>query len=195
MTDEIVRLAEFSDEDEIMRLLTVMHAEGGIMPLDEIEAKKTFHLAFNRQGGILGVIGEPGNIKAMIFLLISRFWYTKEHHLEELFNFVRPDVRKTPQNYAARLIDFARSCSDEMTKLAGKPIPLTIGVLTNQRMEGKVRLYRRSLGFPAGAWFVHGAKWQNEEPNEDFWREPFPKRGKAGGRELRHLKTVGGRDG
>ena len=171
MTEEVVRIATIADEDEIMRLLTVMHAEGGIMPLDETEAKKTFHLAFNRQGGILGVIGEPGNIKAMIFLLISRFWYTKEHHLEELFNFVRPDVRGTHQNYGTRLIEFAKACSDEIK------IPLTIGVLTNYRLQGKVRLYRRSLGVPAGAWFVHGAKWQNEEPNEDFWKDPFPKRG------------------
>jgi len=185
MTEEKVRIASIADEDEIMRLLGQMHAEGGVMPLDEMEAKKTFHLAFNRQGGILGVIGEPGDIKAMIYLLISRFWYTKANHLEELFNFVRPDVRKAPQNYATQLIDFAKTCAKEIN------IPLTIGVLTNYRMEGKVRLYRRSLGVPAGAWFVFNSKWQNEEPNEDFWREPFPKRGKSG-REPRHLKSVGG---
>src|SRR6185369_494946 len=117
---EKVRIAGLADEDEIMRLLGQMHAEGGVMPLDEMEAKKTFHLAFNRQGGILGVIGEPGDIKAMIFLLISKFWYTREFHLEELFNFVRPDVRKSPQNYASRLIDFAKRSSDEIK------IPLTI---------------------------------------------------------------------
>jgi hypothetical protein len=183
---EKVRIASIADEDEIMGLLTIMHAEGGVMPLDEMEAKKTFHLAFNRKGGILGVIGEPGNIKAMIYLLISRFWYSRANHLEELFNFVRPDVRNSPQEYAWQLIDFAKSCSDEIG------IPLTIGVLTNYRMQGKVRLYRRKLGVPAGAWFVYGARWQNEEPNEDFWREPFPKRGKAGGKDVRHLKTVGG---
>jgi hypothetical protein len=183
---EVVRIANQSDEDEIMGLLHLMHAEGGIMPLDEMKAKQTFRLAFNRQGGILGVIGEPGDIKAMIFLLISCYWYTSDYHLEELFNFVRPDVRKSPQNYAARLIDFAKSCSDEIK------IPLTIGVLTNTRMEGKVRLYRRSLGVPSGAIFVHGATWQNERSNEDFWKDPFPKRGKAGGRDLRPLKLVGG---
>ena len=182
---ESVRIAIQSDEDEIMNLLAIMHAEGGILPLDEMEARNTFRMAFNRQGGILGVIGESGDIKAMIFLLISRFWYTKHHHLEELFNFVRPDVRKSKENYAPRLIDFAKSCSDEIG------IPLTIGILTNQRMEGKVRLYRRSLGVPAGAWFVHGANWQNES-NEDFWKEPFPKRGRVStGKDARRLRAVG----
>lgn len=158
------------------------------MPLDEMEAKKTFDLAFNRQGGIIGVIGTPGDIKAMIFLLMSRFWYSRSYHLEELFNFVRPDLRKSPQNYASQLINFAKSCSDSIN------IPLTIGVLTNHRMEGKVRLYRRSLGVPAGAWFVHmpeGKHWQSEL-NEDFWKDPFPKRGKAGGRDARPFKVVGG---
>ncbi len=153
-----------------------------------MSAKRTFDLAFDRQGGILGVIGESGDIKAMIFLLISRFWYTNFHHLEELFNFVRPDVRSSAANsakdgYAFRLIDFAKKCSDEIK------LPLTIGILTNQRMEGKVRLYRRALGVPAGAWFVHGAKWQNES-NEEFWKEPFPKRGKD---NLRLRAVNGGR--
>lgn len=185
---ESVRIASLQDEDEIMRLLGQMHAEGGILPLDEMEARNTFRLAFNRQGGILGVIGDPGDIKAMIFLLISKFWYTKHHHLEELFNFVRPDVRKSKENYAPRLIEFAKQCSNEIV------IPMTIGILTNQRMEGKVRLYRRCLGVPAGAWFVHfpeGMGWQNEA-NEEFWKEPFPKRGRvSNGRDMR-LRSVGG---
>lgn len=172
---EKVRIATYSDEDEVMQLLTIMHAEGGLLPLDEMSARSTFRMAFDRKGGILGVIGEPGDIRAMIFLLISRFWYTKEHHLEELFNFVRPDVRgkALSHNYGQSLIKFAKECSDEIK------IPLTIGVLTNRRMEAKVRLYRRELGTPAGAWFVHlpsGVKWQNELVNDEFWKEPFPRK-------------------
>ena len=80
---EVVRIAGLDDEGEIMLLLNQMHAEGGIMPLDMQEASSMFHRAFNRQGGILGVIGEPGDIKAMIYLLISKYWYTKKPHLEE----------------------------------------------------------------------------------------------------------------
>ena len=101
---EVVRVASVSDEPEIMNLLSQMHAEGGIMPLDQMEASAMFHRAFNRQGGILGVIGEPGDIKAMIYLLMSRFWYSRAYHLEELFNFVRPEMRKSKENYAQRMI-------------------------------------------------------------------------------------------
>ena len=188
MTIEKVRIAQLPDEPEIMLLLNQMHSEGGIMPLDQMEASAMFHRAFNRQGGILGVIGEPGDIKAMIYLLISKFWYTKQYHLEELFNFVRPDMRKSKDNYAQRMIKFAKDCSDEIG------LPLTIGVLTNIRMEGKVRLYQRELGVPVGAWFGHNLHWVNEEPNVQFWKEPFPKRNRvASGKDVRQLRVASGK--
>lgn len=163
---EAVRIATKSDETEILRLLHLMHEEGGLLPLNEECAKQTFDRAFYRRGGIIGVIGEPGNIKAAIYLLITRFWYTLDNHLEEIFNFVHPEHRKS--DYAKRLIAFAKECSDEIG------IPLMIGVLTNHRLESKVRLYRRSLGNPAGAFFVYNANWPNAQPpSEEFWRSPF----------------------
>ena len=88
------------------------------------------------------------------------------------FNFVRPDERKT--DYAKRMIAFAKRCSDNVK------LPLVIGVLTNERMEGKVRLYRRNLGYPAGAFFVYnGWNGNAEASNEDFWKSPFPGKAKA----------------
>jgi len=186
---EVVRIAQPSDLPEIQLLYNQLHSENGLMPLDMQMTTEMMNRAFNKDGGILGVIGEPGDIKAMIYLLIARLWYTKNHHIEELFNFVRPDMRKSKENYAQRLIEFAKKCSDEIG------LPLTIGVMTNQRMEGKVRLYQRSLGVPAGAWFVHmppNCKWQNEEPNTQFWKEPFPKRNRvSSGRDLRLRPTNG----
>lgn len=171
---EDVRIATSADAQEIIQLLHVMHSESGMMPLDEGCANEFFSRAFDKKGGIIGVIGSPGDIKAMIYLLVTRFWYTNENHLEECFNFVRPDMRKT--DYARTLIQFAQKCSDSIK------IPLVIGVLTNNRMEGKVRLYRRALGIPAGAFFVYGANWSMAEPsNEDFWRAPFPDRKKTNG--------------
>jgi len=189
---EVVRIDQPSDEDEIMQLFTLMHSEGGLMPLDEMEARSMLHRVFNRQGGILGVIGEPGHIKAMIYLLISKFWYTKHFHLEELFNFVRPDCRldgeSAKERYGTKLIQFAKKCSDEIG------LPLTIGVLTNIRMEAKVRMYQRELGVPAGAWFVHfpnGTSWQNQLPNNEFWRDTFGNRATRKMRERHTMTAVG----
>lgn len=166
MTEEKVRIATRDDTPELINLLHMMHAESGLMPLDEQCAAEFFERAFSKKGGIIGVIGDSGDIRAAMYLLLTRFWYTREHHLEECFNFVRHDMRKT--DYARKLLAFAKECSDTIK------IPLVIGVLTNQRMEGKVRLYRRSLGIPAGAFFVYRANWSMVEPSsEDFWRAPF----------------------
>jgi len=170
---ETVRIATKADEPEIIRLLHLMHAEGGMLPLDLGRAREMFAQAFDRKGGIMGVIGGPGNIKAMIYLFMSKYWYTNADHLEEVFNFVSPEHRKA--GYGKDLIVFAKECADKIC------VPLVIGVLTNQRMEEKVRLYRRVLGTPCGAFFVYGANFANLElSNNKFWkdileRQPKPK--------------------
>ncbi len=158
-----MRTATAADEPEILRLLHSMHQEGGLLPLDESHARAMFARAFNRKGGIIGVIGSPAAIEGMIYLLLTRFWYTGADHLEELFNYVHPDHRRA--GHAGTLIRFAKTCADEIK------LPLAIGVLTNHRMAEKVRLYRRYLGPPAGAFFVYNASWVNQEDeNADIWK-------------------------
>ncbi len=165
MTDKKeVRIATRADEDGLIALLRQMHAESGLFDLDEVEMRNTFARAFDRQGGLIGVIGKPDNIEAGVYLLITRFWYTTQNHLEDLFNFVRSDSRKS--NYADTLLKFSKKCADEIG------IPLILGVLTNQRVEAKVRLYRRQLGIPVGAVFAYNTSWVNERPiNGSLWNE------------------------
>ena len=74
-----------------------------------------------------------------------------------------PEYRKS--NYADALIRYAQHCQEKLG------VPLLIGVLTNLRMLSKVRLYRRRLGMPAGAFFVEGAEWVNERaPDLELWK-------------------------
>jgi GNAT superfamily N-acetyltransferase len=164
-----VRLATREDEPELLRLLHIMHSEGGLLPLDIPRAREWFGMAFDRKGGIFGVIdepGKPGNIRAMIYLFMARYWYTKVYHIEEVFNFVRPDQRQT--SCARELIEFAKDCAKQSDML------LVIGVLTNHRTEEKVRLYRRVLGLvPSGAIFAYNAKWVNLESSSSFWKDIF----------------------
>lgn len=171
-TKSPIRLATPADEPEILQLLHVMWKESGWRPLDIECARELFARAFARQGGILAVIGVPGHIRGMIYLLITRTWYTRDNHLEELFCWVHPEHRKS--DYSKLLIDYAKSCSDQISEQAGKKVPLLMGVLTNRRMAAKVRLYRRFFGIPVGAFFVHNADWVNkaELSEEDIFRVP-----------------------
>jgi GNAT superfamily N-acetyltransferase len=159
-----VRVATRQDEAQLIELLEQMHAEGGLLPLSVYRARDMFARSFDRKGGIIGVIGAEGDIEAAIGLLLTNFWYTDETHIEEYFLFVRPDRRRS--NHAKTLIEFARRCAEAIK------IPLVIGVLSHQRMESKVRLYRRQLGPPSGAFFVVNSAWNAIDPSEhDFWRE------------------------
>lgn len=171
-TQSNIRLAQPSDEPEIIRLIQMMHAENGWQPLDTDCVRETLARAFDRKGGIMAVIGTPGHIRAMIFVMITRWWFTRHNHLDELFNWVHPDHRNS--DYAKLLIEYVKTCSDELSETMGQKVPLMMGVLTNRRMGAKVRLYRRFFGMPVGAFFLHNAGWVNHDnlTEEDFWRVP-----------------------
>lgn len=164
-----VRIADWNDEPEIIRLLHMMWAEGGMFPLDIEKSREAFAKAFSHKGGIIGVVGDPGNLEAMIFLGIGQYWYTKDDHLGEIFNYVRPDCRRS--GHAKDLILFGRSTAEKLG------MPLVIGVMSNLRTEGKVLLYKRLLGIPVGAYFVYGVKWVNVDlAGTPFWRNLFRKK-------------------
>lgn len=157
--------ATLSDLPEFMRLFKIMHHENGMFDLDEDCVLETFNRAVKNKEGVIGLIKGPlGDLRAMLYLLITRYYYTQQFHLEELFNFVSPEFRKT--NYADTLLRYAIHCQKQLN------IPLVIGVLTGSRMEAKVRLYRRRLGMPSGAFFVQGAapEYFERAKSFDLWR-------------------------
>lgn len=184
----VVRLAAKVEEEELMEMCREIHAENGLVSMSEDKVRGMLNKAFNREGGIVGVIGKPGALEGIIMIVMAKFWSSDDDHLEELFSYVRrpfrtkfngPATIKMP--HAEALVNFAKKCSDEIG------IPLVIGIITNKRMSGKVRLYRSILGYPAGAYFVVNPKWIGGEDltNEDFWKVPFPKDTQDARREKR----------
>lgn len=149
-----VRLARPGDADGIMAMLREMHAETGMMGLSEKRVEAMIGRAFSKTGGAtIGVIGPPGKLEASICLLISSIWYSHDFHLEELWNFVRAPYRGVRDNagvhHVDRLVEFAKRCGDETA------LPVLIGIMSGIRTEAKVRKYRRLLGEPIGAFFLH----------------------------------------
>jgi hypothetical protein len=147
LTTSRVRRAEPADEPEILAMCREMHAENGMFTMSDERVREIIGRAFNRQGAIIGVIGESGRLEGSIYLMITSIWYSTDWHLEELWNFVRPQFRKTGN--AEELIRFAKRCGDEIG------LPVVIGIMSNIRTEAKVRIYRRQLGNPIGAFFLH----------------------------------------
>lgn len=145
-----VRFADRCDLDELMFLCRELHAENAMLDINEDKVRAMLMSHFNRTGGVIGVIGQPGGLEGAIVMHMSQMWYSDQWLLEELFSFVLPEYRRS--NNAKDLIDFAKYCA----KLIG--VPLLIGILSNKRTEAKIGLYRRRLGQPAGAFFVANAE-------------------------------------
>ncbi len=146
MTSEI-RLATAADEEEVFAICKELHVENALFEISEPKVRGMLRKAFDKQGGIIGLIGPPGKVEAVMFLLISGFWYSDEYHLEELFSFCRPQYRKSA--HAKTLVAWAKHMADELH------LKLVTGILSTERTAAKVRLYRMQLGDPTGAFFVH----------------------------------------
>lgn len=142
-----VRKATPDDAPELMELCRELHAENGMFEMNESKVAAMLEKAFRQQGAIIGALGPTGGIEGAIFMLISSFWYTSDWCLEELFNYVKPEHRRSTN--AKELINFGKRCSDELG------IPLVIGVVSNERTKAKVGLYQRQLADPVGAYFLH----------------------------------------
>jgi hypothetical protein len=146
-----VRMAKPEDEDEIFAICKLLHEENGIFPMSDTKVRARIHECLYQRGGIMGVVGKPGQIEAVICLSLAQgAWYTDAYSLDEHFAFVLPNHRRSEN--AKELIIFAKACANELG------LPLQIGVLSNERTEAKVRLYQRQLGAPAGAFFLVGAQ-------------------------------------
>jgi hypothetical protein len=153
MPDIKVRIGTPADVDEVMRLAMLGSEENGFVESDPACLLGEIWPALNRNHGIMGVIGKPGEkAEGAVLLRVGKMWYSHQQVLEEKAIFIDPDFRNAKGGRARMLVEFSKQAAD-MLKL-----PLIIGVLSNHRTEGKVRLYQRQFGPPSGAFFLYGAK-------------------------------------
>lgn len=99
------------------------------------------------QPGMIGVIDGPGKtLQGSIALRLTQLYYSRHYLIEELWNFVHPEHRRSLN--ARGLIGYAKRMSEELS------LPLLIGIVSNIRTEEKIRLYGKLLP-KAGAFFVY----------------------------------------
>ena len=149
-----VRIATPKDEPAVMSMCHRLWEENGLFSYNEDKVRDVIRKCYKQEGSIVGVIEKNGTIEASTCLVISDFYYSSDWHLAELWNFVDAPYRRSYN--AEALIEFGKACSDKMK------IPYFTGIITCKQMAGKVRLYRRSLGYPTGAFFLYGSNWKSE---------------------------------
>jgi len=132
--------------------------ENGIKDVNPTKMLGMIRPALYLWQGLVGIIGEPGKkIEGAVLLRMSQMWYSDSWMLEEKAIFVDPEFRSAKGGRARKLCEFSKKVADELN------IPLIIGVLSNHRTESKVRLYERSFGPPAGAFFLYNVRTGHEE--------------------------------
>ena len=153
MQDIHVRVGTPEDLEGCMALFVQANEENGIAPLDPEKLLSVVWPSLHQDGGIIGVIGEPGKKpEGVVLLRIESLWYSTAEVLAEKLVFVGENFRSAKGGRAAKLCEFCKKVSDELG------MPLIAGIISNDRTKGKIRMYQRHLGEPAGAFFVHGAK-------------------------------------
>jgi GNAT superfamily N-acetyltransferase len=109
--------------------------------------------ALKQDGGLIGLIeSENGILEGAVLLRVGSMWYSDDPVLEERAIFIHPDYRSAKGGRARRLCEFTKQVADELG------IPLIIGVLSNHRTKGKIKLYERQFGEPSGAFFLYNAR-------------------------------------
>jgi hypothetical protein len=153
MTGEIpIRIGTPADLDDMMDIAMNASDENGFVKPSVNKMLHEIYAALHRDHGLMGIIGIPGSrAEGAVLLRVGTMWYSDDPVIEEKAIFIREEFRAAKGGRARRLCRFSRFVADGMN------IPLIIGVLSNHRTEGKVRMYQREFGPPSGAFFLHNA--------------------------------------
>lgn len=146
MIPSVVRKAIPFDAPEVWRLFLQVHRENGLFSLAPHKVTTFMDRALHPERipawdtgprAQIGVIGSPGRLEAVAFVLLSSFWYSDEIHLEELLVYVDPECRKS--NHAKSCVNWMKGLSDSLK------VPLLTGIISKERTAAKIRLYDRFL--------------------------------------------------
>ncbi len=148
----VLRIAQADEENDLMDFCHELWEENGkeFFSFDADKCRGHLRRSFEKKGGLFAVIGEPGKVAAGALLLIDEQYYSKDFALFELFNYVRPDHRRS--QHAKTLLIWETNMAQKLG------LPLLVGITSSTRTVAKVRLYRRVLGDPTGAYFVFQPK-------------------------------------
>lgn len=153
-----IRLATTEDMAEVMKLAVTACQENGFLDASTELLAREIWPALCQDHGLCPVIGPPtGEIEGLALLRIGKMWYSDATVVEEKAIFVYPEFRAAKGGRARRLCEYSKHVADTLN------LPLLIGILSNTRTEGKVRMYKRIFGEPAGAFFLYGARTLGHE--------------------------------
>lgn len=152
-----VRAGTPEDIIPMMDLAMAACEENGFVNPNPKKLGDEIYSALHLEHGLVGIIeGENGVLEGAVLLRIGSMWYSDDPVIEEKAIFVHPTCRSAKGGRARRLCEFTKLVADNLG------LPLIIGVLSNHRTKGKIKLYERQFGEPSGAFFLYNARTGHE---------------------------------
>jgi hypothetical protein len=147
-----IRIAGTDEMTNVMNLAIAGAEENAFLDASALLIAQTVYPALAQDHGLCGVIGPKGDVQAFIVLRIGTLYYSDQPCVEEKILYVHPDFRSAKGGRAAKLCQFSKKVADDLD------LPLLIGVCSSHRTAGKVKMYERIFGPPAGAYFLYRTK-------------------------------------
>jgi hypothetical protein len=143
-----VRYATPSDEDALIDFLRVADRDNGFAPtFDEPAVRRFLKLSTAYEmvpgAGIIGIVDGLSEIKASLALVFDHFWSAEKDtgwYLQDRWCYVREAYRD--EGLFEELMAFAKYSCWRLSRDSGRVMPVTVGIMTKDRMDAKVRLYR-----------------------------------------------------
>lgn len=152
-----VRMAVQSDELALYDILLELYRNNFLgFSMDDGKVWDAIRACCRGQGGMAGIIEEDSKIVATTGVVFSSMWYSSENYLSELWLFVHPDYRR--KGYADDLANWLIWLRDQIRDSEnGRAMPLVTSVTSHNRLEGKLRWWRRWARPIGGIFVVDGA--------------------------------------
>ncbi len=140
-----VKLATMEDESAVFNLVMVALKEEaiGVAPIDPVRVLEHIVSATRQKGGLMGIVHADGAVVGLTLMLPTRWWWSRQYHLQELLTFVHPDHRKS--RHADDLLQFNKWAVETWTAGFGYQVYLLSSVLGTKRIREKILLYRRKF--------------------------------------------------
>ena len=164
--EDVIRLGTAEDMDAVMKLIMAATEENAFVNPSVPKIATAIWGALTRQIGLIGVAEGPDKdeekliLKGVTVLLVGETYYSESKVLEEKIVYTHPEWRLQKYGIAKKLCRFAKDAANKLE------LPLLIGVVSTTRTAGKVAMYKREFGEPAGAFFLY-----NSPKTGEFSRE------------------------
>lgn len=157
MRMSLVRIAGPADEAALFDLLMCLkdHNNSFGFQIDEGRVGQHIQAGTRGAGGLHGVVDapdKPGVLAGSVGCVWDRWWFSSDWGLAQIWLFVRPEYRKGT-HYADELVNWAKERRAEMEAAAGQPVLMANAVISEERLEAKLRFWGRHSGKMIGAIF------------------------------------------